>query len=41
MWQSAVVMRKWAVAALSNAVMLGDFVGGEGPGKGLFKFKVE
>ena len=37
---SAVVIRKWAVAALSNAAMLGLFVGGEGPGRGLFKFNV-
>ena len=38
---SAVVIRKWAVAALSNAAMLGLFVGGEGPGRGLFKFNVD
>ena len=38
---AAVVIRKWAVAALSNAAMLGHFVGGEGPGRGVFKFKVD
>ena len=38
---SAIVMRRWWVAAMSNPSVLGDFVGGEGPSKLLFKFKVD